>query len=238
MDSTNRYILDRASSGASEGLVIVADHQSSGRGRLERTWDAPVGASLLMSVLLRPTLKIEELHVLNMAAGVAMAKAVMSLHPQVSIGLKWPNDLYSENRKLGGILTESIISNEQVTVAVGIGVNLDWTPEQLGALGRPAASVSSLVGAPSAGREAVLKAFLDEYGSIYRSLSSFEGRAAISSEYRKYCVTIGQMVSVEMADDSFVGVALDVAPGGELMVAIDSCVRMVSTGDVVHLNML
>ena len=106
IDSTNRYLLDEARAGAAAGLVVVADHQTAGRGRLGRTWVAPPGASLLMSLLLRPTVPVDRRHVLVMAAGLAMAEAVET-ETGVIAGLKWPNDLLVGERKLAGILAEA-----------------------------------------------------------------------------------------------------------------------------------
>src|SRR4051812_16300557 len=122
IDSTNRYVLDEARGGAPAGLVVVADHQTAGRGRLGRTWGAPPRASLLMSVLLRPAIPVERRHVLVMTAGLAMAEA-LEAETGVAAGLKWPNDLLVGGRKLAGILAEA--SGD--ALVIGIGVNLEWT---------------------------------------------------------------------------------------------------------------
>jgi len=107
IDSTNRYLLDEARAGAPEGVVVVADYQHAGRGRLGRRWEAPAGSNLLVSVLLRPALAVEELHLCTVAVALAAADAcerAAGLVPQ----LKWPNDLVVGDRKLAGILAESI----------------------------------------------------------------------------------------------------------------------------------
>jgi BirA family biotin operon repressor/biotin-[acetyl-CoA-carboxylase] ligase len=107
IDSTNRYLLDEARSGAFEGAVAVADHQSAGRGRLGRRWEAPAGSNLLVSMLLRPTLVVEELHLCTMAVALAAAAACEQA-AGVRPDLKWPNDLMVGGRKLGGILAEAL----------------------------------------------------------------------------------------------------------------------------------
>ncbi len=135
IDSTNRYLLDEARTGAHEGAVAVADYQSAGRGRLGRRWEAPPGANLLMSVLLRPTLAIEELHLCTVAVALAAADAcerVAGVVPE----LKWPNDLMVGGRKLAGILAEALpgrsgpVSASPTTpaVVVGLGLNVGWPP--------------------------------------------------------------------------------------------------------------
>src|ERR1051325_2188638 len=100
LDSTNRWLLDEARRGAPEGVVAVADHQTAGRGRLGRTWEAPAGASLLTSILLRPALPLERRHLVTTAVALAGAAAISEAGPL----LKWPNDLLIGNRKVAGVL--------------------------------------------------------------------------------------------------------------------------------------
>jgi BirA family transcriptional regulator, biotin operon repressor / biotin---[acetyl-CoA-carboxylase] ligase len=107
IDSTNRYLLDEARAGAPEGAVAVADYQSAGRGRLGRRWEAPPGSNLLMSVLLRPSLTLDELHLCTVAVALAAATACERGAEVVPV-LKWPNDLMVGGRKLGGILAEAL----------------------------------------------------------------------------------------------------------------------------------
>ncbi|MCZ7534797.1 MAG: biotin--[acetyl-CoA-carboxylase] ligase [Acidimicrobiia bacterium] len=122
IDSTNRYLLDEAAASAPEGLVAVADVQTAGRGRLGRRWEAPSGASLLASALLRPDLPAERLHLVTVAAGVAAARAVADL-AGIRAGLKWPNDLVIGGRKLAGLLAETPGGRALV---VGMGLNVKW----------------------------------------------------------------------------------------------------------------
>src|SRR5205085_8303386 len=120
--STNSELVEDARVGAPEGLVIVADHQTAGRGRLGRTWSAEPGTALLVSVLLRPPLPISEVPVVLMAAGLAACDGVQAaagFRPQ----LKWPNDLVAGDRKLAGLLTESTGGAEPGGV-LGRGINV------------------------------------------------------------------------------------------------------------------
>ena len=120
LDSTNAEALRLAAAGEPEGLVVVTDAQTSGRGRLGRAWWAEPGTSLLASWLLRPTLEPERLPLLSLVAGVAAARAA-SAAGGVEVRLKWPNDLLLDGRKLGGILSES---DGRGAVVVGLGVNV------------------------------------------------------------------------------------------------------------------
>src|SRR5690606_30963034 len=135
--STNADVLALARDGAPEGVVVVADHQSAGRGRRTRRWGAPPGGSLLVSVLLRPPAGVAS--AVTMAAAVAMADAVEAV-AGVKVGLKWPNDLVVGDRKLAGILAEADWptgttiaagyrrpgAHEGVVVVVGIELNVVW----------------------------------------------------------------------------------------------------------------
>jgi BirA family transcriptional regulator, biotin operon repressor / biotin---[acetyl-CoA-carboxylase] ligase len=222
-DSTNRYLLDAARSGAPDGLVVVADVQHAGRGRLGRTWTAPPGASLLMSVLLRPKLEPDQRHLVVMAAAVAMADAVLVL-TGVMAELKWPNDLLVGDRKLAGILAEA--SGD--AVVVGIGLNLNWSeiPEELEGI----ATACNLEGGTPADREEVLAIFLNRYEELLSDLD--ETRL----QYRHLLGTIGRRVRVERADGNVVGTAVDVDDVGRLLVDVDGSVEVIAAGDVIHLR--
>jgi BirA family biotin operon repressor/biotin-[acetyl-CoA-carboxylase] ligase len=210
-------VLDQARRGAAEGLVAVADHQTAGRGRLGRTWEAPAGASLLTSLLLRPDLPPERRHLVTTAVALAGAAAIAEAAPQ----LKWPNDLLVGNRKVAGVLAEV----DGDAVVVGIGINLNWE-------GDPPANgiaVNQVVGHP-VDRDAVLDALLAGLADRY-------GRwDAVAAEYRRRCSTINREVRVELSDETFTGVAADVNDDGHLLVDVGMCLRTVTAADVVHLR--
>ncbi|HUR23602.1 MAG TPA: biotin--[acetyl-CoA-carboxylase] ligase [Acidimicrobiales bacterium] len=128
LDSTNRLAADLARAGAPDGVVVGAGHQTAGRGRRGRSWDSRPGASLLVSVILRPAPPL-----VTLAAGVAAAEACEAV-AGVEVGLKWPNDLLLDGVKLGGILSE-LVGDAAV---VGLGLNLAWAPAGAAMLGRGA----------------------------------------------------------------------------------------------------
>src|SRR5688572_1154875 len=125
LDSTNRLAADLARAGAPDGVVVGADHQTAGRGRRGRTWESRPGASLLVSVILRPAPAL-----VTLAAGVAAAEACEAV-AGVEVGLKWPNDLLVDGAKVGGILSELVAG----AAVVGLGVNLAWAPAGAAHLG-------------------------------------------------------------------------------------------------------
>lgn len=203
----------------SEGCVAVADHQTAGRGRLGRTWEAPpAGANLLCSVLLRPDgLAPTRLHLVTAAVAVAGLRTAERFG--VEAGIKWPNDLVVDGPgggKLAGVLAEA----ELPWVVVGIGLNIGWAPEGAARLG------------DGITRDAVLDALLAELAPLVVDWSVVPGL------YRAGCVTLGRPVRVEMPDpaDTFTGTAADIDDDGHLLVETDVCLKTVTAADIVHLR--
>ncbi len=224
VDSTNRYALDEARAGTPAGLVVVAEHQTAGRGRLGRTWVAPPGASLLMSVLLRPDLPVEARHLVVVAGALAMAEAVEA-ETGVRAGLKWPNDLLVGDRKLAGILAEATGD----AVVVGIGVNLHWedVPPELTEI----ATACNLEGGRPTTPEAVLTGFLAGYAARLADLDRTR------ADYEARLMTVGRRVRVEQAATVLVGEARGIDASGHLLVRTDAGDdETVAVGDVVHLR--
>jgi BirA family biotin operon repressor/biotin-[acetyl-CoA-carboxylase] ligase len=130
-ESTNTVGKNLARQGGGHGTVIVADSQLSGRGRLKRGWHSPAGVGLYFSVILRPNLPLEKFPLLTLTAGVACAK-VLEGHCRAKIVLKWPNDLLLNNKKIGGILTETgPLSSDAPFAVVGIGININTGPDNI-----------------------------------------------------------------------------------------------------------
>jgi BirA family transcriptional regulator, biotin operon repressor / biotin---[acetyl-CoA-carboxylase] ligase len=224
LDSTNRYLLDEARRGAPEGVVAVADHQTAGRGRRGRAWVAPPGASLLVSVLLRPALAPERSQVVAMACGTAMVSAVEDV-AGFTPALKWPNDLVVGDRKLAGILAEA--DGDTVVVGVGINVNWDDLPPEL----VDTATACNLETGHDVDRRELLGAFLRALDERYADLE------AVRPEYERRLATLGRCVRVEQPDGDLEGRAIAVGESGELLVdAGDGDPVAVHVGDVVHLR--
>jgi BirA family biotin operon repressor/biotin-[acetyl-CoA-carboxylase] ligase len=235
IDSTNRYLLDEARTGAPEGVVAVADHQDAGRGRLGRAWSAPAGSSLLVSVLLRPAVAPDRLMLVTMAAGVALAEAVERV-AGFAVALKWPNDLVVGDRKLAGLLAEADVpvgATRPSAVVVGAGCNVQWDafPPDLAAT----ATACNLEAGHPVDREEVLTAFLDRLALRYAALE------AVADDYRARLATIGRRVRVELGAGAggrtLVGVATGVDGSGRLLVTADAGeAHTLTAGDVFHLR--
>ena len=214
IDSTNRYLLECAAEGADEGVVAVADEQTAGRGRLGRTWVAPAGAALLASVLLRPELPVGRTHLVTLAAGLAALDAVEALS-DAHAGLKWPNDVVVDDRKLAGILAEA---NGAGSVVVGMGCNVSpgvFPPD-----------LAAMATAVPLDRADLLAEWLHAYDERLDALATVVGDAIARS------ATIGRRVRVELAHETFEGTASTLTDEGFLVV--DG--RVVGAGDVVHLR--
>jgi BirA family biotin operon repressor/biotin-[acetyl-CoA-carboxylase] ligase len=244
IDSTNRYLLDEARDGAPEGVVAVADHQTAGRGRLGRTWEAPAGANLLASVLLRPDIDLGDRHLATTAVALAAVDAIGAVG-LAGVGIKWPNDLVDPvGRKIAGVLAEADLSSAgapgglPAPVVVGIGINVNWPgddadlPPELRGL---AVSLRQLSGT-AVDREALLDALLEALGSRVDDLDSPGGRARLATDLRRICTTVGTRVRVDLADESFEGTATGISPAGHLTVETDGGTRLVVAGDVVHVR--
>jgi len=235
IDSTNAYLLQEARKGGPEGIVAVAEHQSAGRGRLGRTWEAPPGASLLASVLLRPELAAGELHLCTAALALA-ARAACQAASGASVSIKWPNDLVIGDAKVAGVLAESDPGAPggplgSTAIVVGIGINLRWPgpPGVGGTCLRDATGVD-------VDRLALLDGVLEELSLRRGSLDVPADRQQIAEELRAQCSTLGREVRVDLGEETIEGLALDLSDEGHLVVEVAGIRREVAAGDVVHLR--
>jgi BirA family biotin operon repressor/biotin-[acetyl-CoA-carboxylase] ligase len=241
--STNADLVAAARGGAGE-CALVADHQDAGRGRLDRRWEAPPGASLLMSVLVRPPFPATGPHLLATAMGLAAVDALAHLGG-IAVGLKWPNDVVApgaggdgSDLKLGGLLAELSAGEGGDAVIVGIGLNLAWAqvgfPAELAAT---ATSVDLLGG--SVGRDALVVELLGRFDALTAALEDPSACEALVGQYRARCVTLGRDVRVVLPVGELVGTAVGLGADGSLEVrGADGTNHTVTVGDVVHLRPL
>jgi BirA family biotin operon repressor/biotin-[acetyl-CoA-carboxylase] ligase len=210
VDSTNRYLLDLARGGAPEGVVVVADFQTAGRGRRGRTWEAPPGGGLLASILLRPDpgeVPPDRRWLVTAAVALAAADAT---HAEV----KWPNDLLLGGRKLAGVLAEA----DAGAIVVGVGINVGSAPPGAASLG------------PAVDRGQLLAGLLGNLEFWCRHWNQ------VGEAYRSRCATVGRSVRVELAGATVVGRAVAVEPDGRLRVIAGEEALILSVGDVIHVT--
>lgn len=239
--STNDDLLALAREGAADGIVVVADHQTAGRGRLDRSWQAPSGSSLLVSLLVRPDLPPADAHLVATAVGCAAVDACAEV-AGASVRLKWPNDVVVLDEvglvvgKVAGILAESIVDEERLgAVVVGIGLNVNWPDDLPDELRGVAVALNHVVG-HDVDREDLLVALLRGTERWIDQLGDVAGRARLAARHRELCATIGSPVRVELAGEVFVGRATGISDDGHLVVETDEGRREVVAGDVVHVR--
>ena len=228
--STNAVLLDEARAGAAEGLVLVAESQTAGRGRLGRSWSSPPRAALTCSVLLRPAgVPPPARGWLPLLTGIAVAAALRA-EAGVAAGLKWPNDVLVGDRKIAGILAEA----HGDAVVAGVGLNVTLTRAELPV---PTATSLLLENAACLDRGRLLAAVLTELARRYTAWAAGPEAGALRAEYLRWCVTIGREVRVELPGGALLtGTATDVDEAGRLAVLTSSGSTLVGAGDVVHVR--
>lgn len=248
--STNSAAMSLARDGAPDGTVVVADAQTSGRGRLGRHWHSPSGKNLYCSIILKRAMPPDQvsrwLSWVPLLSAVAAARAIQvisGLRPS----LKWPNDILIEQRKVGGLLCESCgmaTANGFVIVGIGLNVNM-WQDAFPADLHNLATSLTAEAGRPF-DRAVLLAALLSELELRYEAFLS--GITDIKQEYELRCTTIGQRVRVEMSKgdcgDCIEGQAVSIGDDGSLQVMVDDPLDRftpgmpiaIRAGDVVHVR--
>ena len=249
--STNSDLVARVNSedGSSwpDFSVIATDNQVAGKGRLGRDWSAPAGASLAVSVLLRPhtpagrPLPPESLGWFGLLAGLAMTRACNSVLPEGKRAMiKWPNDVLISGRKVCGVLSELVTTPDGMALVVGTGVNIALAEDQLPV---PTATSLAIEGAHTSVDE-LLAAYLTEFSRITKVFVSAAGNVRSSGlldQIRDECDTIGRSVRVELpSGENPVGTAIGINEEGSLVVEMANCAEplVVSAGDVTHLRVI
>jgi len=251
--STNLDVLRLSRDGAAEGIVVVADHQTAGRGRLGRAWTAPAGSALLSTVLLRPPASVA--NATTMAVAVALADALAAV-AGIEARIKWPNDLVSPgdgsdvDRKLAGILAEvdwppgsqasggwpGQGSGSRLVVAAGAGLNVHRPDEVPDELAERAVWVDTLAGR-AIDRIDLLVAYLRALDDHYGRLVSTHDTAALREAWVERSATLGRRVRIDLGPADVVGTAVGVTDEGHLEIeTLEGERRTFAVGDVVHLR--
>jgi BirA family biotin operon repressor/biotin-[acetyl-CoA-carboxylase] ligase len=223
--STNERARELAAEGG-EDVVVLADAQMGGRGRLDREWASPPGG-IWLSVLVRPTVPPADVPLYTLAAAVATAETAREFG--VDAGIKWPNDVLVDGQKLAGILTEMEGEADRVSwVIVGVGVNANVDPADLPA-GTDATSLQTILEEPI-DRRAFTQQFLDRFQTLRSDPE------AILPAWRDLSVTLGETVRVETPGETVEGRAVDVQSPGSLVVETSEGRTIVTAGDCEHLR--
>lgn len=214
VDSTNNKLRLLALEGAEEGTVVIADEQSGGKGRRGHVWSSPKSTGLWMSVLLKPDITPQEASRITLVAGLSVCQGINALLG-INSGIKWPNDILIDDKKICGILTEmnaQIDNVEFVVVGIGVNVNIEVFPEELKEV---AVSLRQVIG-DKVKRSEVATAIIERLEENYNKYTQ-EGFLALKAEYEESCITLNREVKV-IAKDSFNGRAIAINNDGELIV--------------------
>lgn len=232
LDSTNTYLKQLALQEAKDGTAVIADHQTAGRGRMERVFQSPAGKGLYLSVLLRPDLPPERFLPVTALAGVAVCDAVEALCEERP-GLKWPNDPVLHGRKLAGILTELVVGEDgKPVIVLGIGINVsqmegDFTPDVAHM------ATSLLREGYQVSREALAAELLRRLDEMYRALLA-DDLEGWRQRYSRDCVNLGKTVQLLRPDGTREqAIAIDLDRDLGLVVQMKDCtVKTIYTGEV------
>jgi len=230
LPSTNTELARQASEGAGEGLSILADEQTAGRGRLQRAWSSPRGAGLYFSILLQPAIAPDRWPLIVFVAALAVGDA-LSEACGVDTDIKWPNDLLSGERKICGILAESVETPTGRAVIVGIGINLtaEAYPAEIAAV---ATSVAEASGRPPE-RETLLAALLRALPRWYSLLHEDDGAGKIVAAWTsRSSYAEGKAVQVANGDEVWQGITRGLESDGALRLETTDGIKIVRAGDV------
>jgi len=236
ISSTNSKAKELAQCGEAEGTVVIAQMQKSGRGRFDRIWESPEGG-LYLSIILKPDVSPDKTTLLPLVAALAVSTTIRDY--DLSVSIKWPNDVRINSKKVAGILLESDINSEKINyVIIGIGVNLNSTIDQFPTdLKKTSTSVFN-----------ELACHVDYHKFLVDLLSNFEryyslfiqgGYDSIISEWKKASDTLGKQVKIVTSSSDIVGMATDIDNSGFLLVKTESGEqKKIMSGDCVYCNEL
>ncbi|NMB13427.1 MAG: biotin--[acetyl-CoA-carboxylase] ligase [Firmicutes bacterium] len=234
VDSTNSEAKRRIRAGCLDGLVVVAEHQTAGRGRMGRIWHSVPGKSLCMSVALFPEdLPISQAPLLTPLTAVAVYRAIVKV-TGLPVELKWPNDLLIGGRKLGGILLEASGETDRLRYAIiGIGINVNSSQEDIPTALADIATSLGIAGNKPVARRHLLQEVLVCLDTYYGNYLKF-GPGPIIAKYRELCSTLGQRIRFAWQARTWSGLATEINPDGGLVVRTDSNDTLILRSGDVH----
>ncbi len=230
--STQELARSLAAQGAPQGTVVIAERQSAGRGRMGRGWHSPPGVNLYLTVILRPRISLAEAARLSLVAGVAVAEAMETVAPGI-VSLKWPNDVWLNGRKAGGIIAEAVTDAKSglSCVLLGIGLNVNLSAEQIPPeLRSRATSVLIATGRPCE-RVALANSLFLRLDSRYMETET-RGFAAVREAWERYSALTGKRVTVVEAGTRHSGVVAGIDPDGALLLDCEAGRQRIVAGDV------
>ena len=230
VDSTNTRAKRLAEEGYPSGTLVVAEQQNSGRGRRGRGWEAPQGAGIYMTLILKPEIEPDNASMLTLVAALAVSAAVRNLTGRPA-GIKWPNDIVMSGKKICGILTEMSAQVDYVNhVVIGIGINVHNKsfPEELSQM----ATSLYLETGKRYNRADLIEEVWEQFEHYYDIFMQTQDLDGLTGEYNDHLVNMYQEVRVQDSKEPFDGRAMGITARGELMVDTWEGRRLVSAGEV------
>ena len=232
--STNSDLVSKASE-LGDGFILVSDHQTDGKGRLERHWEAPPSKNLLFSVLLNPSWEMERHQLVTPALALATVEVLEDLG--LTAAVKWPNDVMVEresDKKIAGILAE-YVQKENPVLVVGMGLNIEWPLKEDSA---PTDSISLKACGIEKDRWEMLIEILKNFERRLVEISSEKGANTFRKAYISKSSTFENQVKVEKSDGDITGKVIDVGEDGSLIIENEHGTTSITAGDVIHLKKL
>lgn len=234
LDSTNACLMKLAEQGEPEGTVVLTDEQTAGRGRFGRTWTAPPGTSLLVSVLLRPKVGLADSSKLNLVAALAVRRTLQGV-AALSSAIKWPNDVLINGRKVCGILAETTTSTGSGTksaLVLGIGLNVNQDSQNFPVEFRDQATSLRIETGREQSRPLLLQALLKSLEDLALAFVQ-NGFLPFLEELRRSSAVIGKRVVVRVGAYSVEGVVDDLDDEGRLLMRMDTgSLTILNSGEV------
>lgn len=230
IDSTNTRAKQYAEEGHANGTLIVAGEQKAGKGRRGRSWSSPKGTGIFMTLMLKPDIAPNNASMLTLVAALSIAKAIEDV-AELEVGIKWPNDIVANGKKIVGILTEmsaQIDYINHVVIGVGINVHNEDFPEEI----KETASSILLESGKRVNRAEIIEKFLEYFEKYYAVFLETEDMERLVKEYDSMLVNRGRMVRVLDPKEPFEGKAMGITKKGELIVDTWESRKLVSSGEV------
>ena len=230
IDSTNAQAARLVEDGMGHGALIIADSQQAGRGRRGRSWDSPAGASIYMSILLKPEINPNNASMITLVAALAVSRAITQMIGN-PVGIKWPNDIVMNGKKICGILTEMSVQFNYVNyivVGIGINVNVESFPEEIAHM---ATSLQIETGM-RINRAELIAAVCKQFEEVYEIYLQTQDLRNLVKEYNTNLVNMNQNVKVLDPKEPFEGRAMGITSRGELIVNTRESRKLISSGEV------
>ncbi|MBU2700665.1 BirA family biotin operon repressor/biotin-[acetyl-CoA-carboxylase] ligase [Sporomusaceae bacterium BoRhaA] len=231
VSSTNNEARNEAQRGAPEGTIVIAESQNNGKGRLARGWYSPQYQGIWLSVVLRPKFRPADAPKCSLLAAVALERAIFR-QTGIHCGIKWPNDLLYDNKKLIGILTEMSAEFDAINyIVIGMGINVNTFADDLPQELQTIATSLAMITGEKVNRKVLLGKILEELEHSYDKVCS-EGFGPLLDEWRRKSITLGKIVDVFGMDEQFSGKAVDIDADGALLIERETGIERVLAGDV------